>query len=122
MTNDTSPPSADLSRGIPDDRAIADGADFVRRYWRSAPAASSQLMKLSSEAIDEATFRLLADNIPTLCWIANGDGYIVWYNRRWHEYCGTSAETDGGLGMAVGTRPPPAPRGPVSLDRLDRER
>ena len=31
--------------------------------------------------------RLFADNLPVLCWRANADGYIFWYNRRWHEYC-----------------------------------
>ena len=48
------------------------------------------LPTLSSDTIDEGGFRLLADNIPTLCWVANGNGYIVWYNRRWHDYCGTT--------------------------------
>ncbi len=42
--------------------------------------------------IDDSQFRLLADNIPTLCWMAHADGYIFWYNRRWHEYCGSTAE------------------------------
>ncbi len=41
-------------------------------------------------------FRLLADNLPTPCWIANADGYIFWYNRRWYEYTGTiPAEMEG---------------------------
>jgi PAS domain S-box-containing protein len=35
-------------------------------------------------------FRELAENIPTLCWIADASGYIVWYNRRWYEYTGTT--------------------------------
>jgi signal transduction histidine kinase/CheY-like chemotaxis protein len=35
-------------------------------------------------------FRLFADTLPALCWMANADGYIFWYNRRWHEYCGTT--------------------------------
>ncbi|MDQ2742971.1 MAG: PAS domain S-box protein [Chloroflexota bacterium] len=44
----------------------------------------------------EARFRAMADNIPALAWMANPDGYIVWYNRRWHEYCGTTlAEMEG---------------------------
>ncbi len=30
--------------------------------------------------------------------MANGDGYIVWYNRRWHEYCGTTPEEMEGWG------------------------
>ena len=49
-------------------------------------------------SIDDVTFRLLAENLPTLCWIANADGYIVWYNRRWHEYCGTTPEQMEGWG------------------------
>ena len=35
-------------------------------------------------------FRLLADNLPTLAWMANADGSILWYNRRWPECCGTT--------------------------------
>ena len=41
-------------------------------------------------------FRLLADNMPVLCWIADATGYITWYNRRWYEYTGTTpAEMEG---------------------------
>lgn len=43
-------------------------------------------------------FRMLAENIPTLCWMAAPDGYITWYNRRWHEYCGTTPEQMQGWG------------------------
>ncbi|MDP9064583.1 MAG: PAS domain S-box protein, partial [Pseudomonadota bacterium] len=49
-------------------------------------------------AISETLVRLLVDNIPTLCWIANADGFIFWYNQRWHEYCGTTAEAMEGWG------------------------
>ena len=48
--------------------------------------------------IDDALFRRLADNIPTLCWMANADGYIFWYNRRWHDYCGSTPEQMAGWG------------------------
>jgi PAS domain S-box-containing protein len=37
-------------------------------------------------------FLTLADNISSLCWLAYGDGTIFWYNRRWHEFTGGSAE------------------------------
>ena len=30
-------------------------------------------------------FRNLAENLPILCWIADADGYIYWYNKRWYE-------------------------------------
>ncbi|HEX6219351.1 MAG TPA: PAS domain S-box protein [Sphingomicrobium sp.] len=43
-------------------------------------------------------FQTLADNIPTLCWMAYADGHIYWYNRRWYEYTGTSPESQEGWG------------------------
>ena len=48
--------------------------------------------------IDDTQFRMLAKNIPTLCWMANADGYIYWYNRRWHEYCGSTPQQMEGWG------------------------
>lgn len=71
---------------------------FEQVYWRTAPALTEKLEPLSSNEINADQFRLLADHVPTLCWIANGDGYIVWYNRRWHEYCGTSPDLMEGWG------------------------
>ena len=53
---------------------------------------------MNPDRVDQAEYRELADNLPTLCWIANADGYIIWYNRRWHEYCGTTAEQMEGWG------------------------
>ncbi|MGO9547849.1 MAG: PAS domain S-box protein [Rhodomicrobium sp.] len=38
----------------------------------------------------EQQFRSLADAIPQLAWMANADGWISWYNRRWYEYTGTT--------------------------------
>ena len=43
-------------------------------------------------------FTALADNIPTLCWMAYPDGNIFWYNRRWYEYTGTTPDTQKGWG------------------------
>ena len=33
-------------------------------------------------------FRLLADTIPTICWMADAKGNIYWYNKRWYDYTG----------------------------------
>ena len=46
----------------------------------------------------EMRFRALADNIPTLCWMADETGAIFWYNRRWYEYTGTTLEQMQGWG------------------------
>ena len=75
-----------------------DGSDFGSNYWRGAPTLPDIVAPTTSTLIDDTVFRLLADNIPTLCWIANGDGYIFWYNRRWHEYCGSTPEQMEGWG------------------------
>jgi len=40
----------------------------------------------------EEQFRTLANSIPQLVWMANSDGWIVWYNERWYEYTGTTPE------------------------------
>jgi PAS domain S-box-containing protein len=37
-------------------------------------------------------FLALADNISSLCWLADADGSILWYNRRWHEYTGIQVD------------------------------
>ena len=56
---------------------------------------------LKSEAAlrkSEEQFRLMANNIPTLCWMATADGYIYWYNMRWYEYTGATPEQMEGWG------------------------
>ncbi len=37
----------------------------------------------------EDMFRELADAIPQLVWMADPEGEILWYNKRWYEYTGT---------------------------------
>jgi PAS domain S-box-containing protein len=46
----------------------------------------------------EAQFRMLANAIPQLCWMANGDGWIFWYNEGWYKYTGTTPEQMAGWG------------------------
>lgn len=46
----------------------------------------------------EERFRTIADNIPTLCWMADPGGAIVWFNSRWYEYTGTKPEQQEGWG------------------------
>ena len=49
----------------------------------------------------EIQFHALADFIPQLAWIADPDGSIHGYNRRWYDYTGTTLEEmeeEGGWG------------------------
>ncbi|MEJ2696184.1 MAG: PAS domain S-box protein [Candidatus Sulfobium sp.] len=49
----------------------------------------------------EEQFRTVADAIPQLCWTADADGYITWYNKRWYEYTGTTPEQMEGWGWQM---------------------
>jgi PAS domain S-box-containing protein len=46
----------------------------------------------------EAQFRMLANSIPQLAWMANADGSIFWYNQRWVDYTGVSSDDLYGFG------------------------
>ena len=43
-------------------------------------------------------FFVLANLMPVLCWMANADGWIFWYNQGWYDYTGTTLEQMEGWG------------------------
>ena len=43
-------------------------------------------------AVDDASFRLLADALPQLVWLAQVDGQPAWFNQRWLDYSGCSLD------------------------------
>jgi PAS domain S-box-containing protein len=65
------------------------GAEFQQSLETAEKRAEG--LRVSEEALreSEAQFRTLANAIPQLCWMANADGFIFWYNERWYEYTGT---------------------------------
>lgn len=46
----------------------------------------------------EKRFRVMANAMPQLAWIADADGYIFWYNQGWYDYTGTTPEEMEGWG------------------------
>ena len=48
----------------------------------------------------ERRFATFVDELPLLAWEADADGWIDFYNRRWFEYTGTTAEEMEGWGWA----------------------
>ncbi|MFW6290515.1 MAG: PAS domain-containing sensor histidine kinase [Mariniphaga sp.] len=46
----------------------------------------------------EEKFRLMANNISQLAWMADSQGSVFWYNRRWYYYTGTNPEEIPGWG------------------------
>jgi PAS domain S-box-containing protein len=68
--------------------AVAVGA-ASRNLRREAILRAQQILER------ESTFHALADNMAQLAWMADPDGRIFWYNRRWYEYTGTRPEGTG---------------------------
>lgn len=58
------------------------------------------LQKVAEEKlkVNEERFRSLANSIPQLAWMADGDGWIFWYNEKWYEFTGTTPEEMEGWG------------------------
>ncbi len=56
--------------------------------------------KQSEKALAESEeqFRNFGNNIYNLAWIADRQGWIFWYNRRWFDYTGTDLEEMQGWG------------------------
>jgi PAS domain S-box-containing protein len=58
----------------------------------------------------ETPFRMLADSIPQLAWMADETGFIHWYNQRWYSYTGTTLEQMQGWGWQSVHDPAELPR------------
>ena len=61
---------------------------------------SLNLLEKQVEAVRESEerFHTLADNISQLAWMADAQGWIYWYSRRWFDYTGTTLEEMQGWG------------------------
>lgn len=46
----------------------------------------------------EQQFRDFSNNIQNLAWMADGNGWIFWYNQRWYDYTGTTLREMQGWG------------------------
>src|SRR5882724_1254530 len=62
------------------------------------------------ESGDEQDIRLVVDTIPTLAWSAGPDGSADFFNQRWLDYTGLSAEQALGSGWQVAIHPADLPR------------
>jgi len=64
----------------------------------------------SEEPGDIQDIRLVVDTIPALAWSAGPDGSAEFFNQRWLDYTGLSAEQALGSGWEVAIHPDDLPR------------
>jgi hypothetical protein len=80
-----------------------------RQYQNRDQIESIRLAEAQARSLQER-FEAMANSIPQLAWMAGPDGSIFWYNRRWHEYCGTTLEQMQGWGWQSVHDPDELPR------------
>lgn len=68
--------------------------DIAERFWREPLHVDRILPDLGDGPLDtlDDEFRLMLDGLPVACWMARGDGYLCWVNRRLVDYTGVAAE------------------------------
>ena len=86
-------PVDDSGAPIRDGSGVVTGAVLVFRDESGRRRSQAELRA------SEEQFRTLANTIPNLAWMANADGHISWYNRRWYEYTGATPEAGQGRGL-----------------------
>lgn len=59
---------------------------------------TSRVLAEQSVRESEERFRTLADNMSQFSWMADADGSIFWYNKRWFDYTGTTLDEMQGWG------------------------
>jgi hypothetical protein len=76
--------------------ALSNVVMFSVLLWVSARwlnRADAERRHMAEEVVrGEERFQTMVNGIPQLAWMANPDGHIFWYNRRWYEYTGTTFE------------------------------
>lgn len=83
-----------FSRAIP----ILDEAGNIREWYGVATDVTERKRTETSLRESEKQFRDFSNNLQNLAWMADGDGWIYWYNQRWYDYTGTNIESMQGWG------------------------
>jgi PAS domain S-box-containing protein len=88
------PPNGSTVWIIATGKAYFEGGDGNRRAVRLIGTA----VDVTEVKVHEEQLRSMVDSIDQLAWMADADGGIFWYNRRWYEYTGTTADQMRGWG------------------------
>jgi len=80
------------------------------RLWVYNPRNGILMRHGFEEPGDVQDIRLVVDTIPTLAWSADPDGSADFFNQRWLDYTGLSAEQAWARGWQVAIHPDELPR------------
>ncbi len=69
----------DITERMAADKALREQTEAANRERAKAEA-------------NEQYYRFLAESIPQIVWTARPDGFIDYYNQRWHDYTGMTLE------------------------------
>jgi PAS domain S-box-containing protein len=78
---------------------VAIDIDVLKQAERALETSRAEIVR------SERHFRALADAVPVIVWTADAKGWIDWYNRRWFEYTGQTAEQAAGWGWQAAHHP-----------------
>jgi PAS domain S-box-containing protein len=77
-------------------RPLHDKRGARRGYLKVARDATERRRTEEALRESEAQFRILADSIPQLAWMADETGAVYWFNQRWYQFTGAKpGETEG---------------------------
>ncbi len=89
---------------------IVDASGRIIGASKIARDITARVQGQKALAESEARFRMLADNITQLAWVADKTGSIGWYNQRWYDYTGVPQGSTDGWGWDVVHHPDHLPR------------
>ncbi len=81
--------------------AVANAKQFEARKRTEEALRDRETLLADSER----RFRVLAEAIPVICWTADANGWIDWYNHRWYEFTGQAPDDAAGWGWQAAHHP-----------------
>jgi len=88
---------------------IRDAAGAVTGIFVQGADVTERVLATRALADSEDRFRTLADNIASLCCMADETGDVFWYNSRWYQYTGISPGELRGWGWGAAVDPQALP-------------
>ncbi len=91
-------PDGSRANFIPYPQLIYDNEGEIAGAINTLIEITDQVVARERIKESEIHFKAIADNIPNLAWMADADGAIYWYNKKWFDYTGKTAKEMAGWG------------------------